>query len=183
LATEFAAKSATSKLVVTDEGISGGRLLYDVIGPSGLSRFNRDVLSKPAVHYVIVLIGVNDIGLPWLINPLQITSSTQIIQGYQQLISQAHAAGLVIYGGTITPLAGSIYDNLTDDQERQEVNTWVRSTAGQSGGFDKVVDFDSVLRDPSDPSRLLPAYDSGDHLHPNDSGYAAMATAAASLFG
>jgi lysophospholipase L1-like esterase len=182
LATDLAAQPATSRLAAIDEGIAGGRLLYDVIGPSGLSRFNRDVLSKPSVHYVIVLIGINDIGLPGLIDPSEAVTSTQIIQGYQQLISQAHAHGLAIYGGTLTPIGGSIYDNPANEQERQAVNAWLRSTAGMPGGFDKIVDFDALLRDPSDPSRLLPAFDSGDHLHPNDSGYAAMATAAAGLF-
>ncbi len=182
LATDLAAQPATSRLAVIDEGIGGGRLLYDVIGPSGLSRFNRDVLSKPSAHYVIVLIGINDIGLPPLVDPSETVSSAQIIQGYQQLVSQAHAHGLGIYGGTLSPVGGSVYDNPANEQERQAVNAWLRSTAGKSGGFDKLVDFDALLCDPADPSRLLSAFDSGDHIHPNDNGYAAMATAATYLF-
>jgi lysophospholipase L1-like esterase len=182
LATDLASQHKSSRLAVIDEGIGGGRLIYDVIGPSGLSRFDRDVLAKPSVHYVIVLIGINDIGVASLLDPSQAVTSAQIIQGYQQLISDAHAHGLAIYGGTLSPVGGSIYDNPTNEQERQQVNAWLRSTAGASGGFDKLVDFDTVLRDPSDPSRLLPAFDSGDHIHPDDSGYAAAATAAAQLF-
>jgi len=182
LQNDLAAQQATSRLAVINEGIGGGRLLTDRIGPSGLSRFDRDVLAKPSVHYVIVLIGINDIGLPALISPSENVTSGQIIQGYRQLITAAHAHGLAIDGATLTPIGGSIYDSPTNEQKRQDVNAWLRSTAGKPGGFDKLVDFDALLRDPTDPSRLQPALDSGDHLHPGDSGYAAMATAAARLF-
>lgn len=100
-------------------------------------------------------------------------SAAQIIFGYQQIIARVHAKGLRILGGTLTPFQGAFYYTATGEAKRQAVNTWVRT----SGAFDGVVDFDRALRDPANPLRLLPAYDSGDHLHPSDAGYAAMANA------
>jgi lysophospholipase L1-like esterase len=183
LAADLASQPTTRDLAVVNAGIGGGRLLNDLIGPSGLSRFERDVLSKPSASYVLVDIGANDIGLPGAEgDPSQAVTAQQIIQGYQQLITQAHAGGLAIYAGTITPFGGSVYNTAADEQEREAVNTWLRSTAGQPGGFDKVVDFDAVVRDPGNPDVLLPAYDSGDHIHLDDAGYATMAGAAAALF-
>ncbi|WBB61250.1 SGNH/GDSL hydrolase family protein [Streptomyces sp. WMMC500] len=182
LATELAGQSATRDLAVVNAGIGGGRLLHDRIGPRALDRFDRDVLSVPSVKYVLVQIGINDIGVADFLDPSENVTSRQIIEGYQTLIERAHARGLRAYGGTLTPVGGYIYDNPTAQKKRDEVNEWLRSTAGKPGGFDKVADFDAVIRDPANPSRLLPAYDSGDHIHPNDRGYAAMADAAEDLF-
>jgi lysophospholipase L1-like esterase len=172
-----------SRLAVVNEGIGGNRLLHDVIGPSALSRFDRDVLSKPSAKYVVTLISVNDIGLPdGLGKPEENVSAQQIIQGFQQLIARGHARGLKMYGATVTPVGGSFYDTPVNEQKRDAVNAWMLATAGKSGGFDKVADFDAAVRDPADPDRVLPAYDSGDHLHPGDAGYQVMGTAAAHLF-
>ncbi len=103
-------------------------------------------------------------------------TAAQIIQGHRQMIDRAHALGLRVYGGTLNPVEGYPFPGFwTADLEakRQAVNRWIRT----SSAYDAVIDFDRVLRDPSHPSRLLPAYDSGDHVHPNDAGYRAMADA------
>ena len=103
--------------------------------------------------------------------------AAEIIDAYRQLIRRAHAAGLRVVGGTLTAPAGSGYGMPSKQAERQIVNDWLRQFAGQPGGFDAVIDFDAAVRDPAQPERLRPAYDSGDHMHPNDAGYRAMAEA------
>jgi lysophospholipase L1-like esterase len=157
---------------VVNEGISGNRILHDNVGPSALSRFDRDVLATPGVRFMTVLLGINDIGFGGLI-PTEAVSADDIIGGYLQLIARAHNRGIRIYGATLTPFdnVGAPYFSAANEAERQAVNAWIRT----SGEFDAVIDFDKVVRDPSNPSRLLPAFDSGDHLHPNDAGYKAMA--------
>ena len=163
------------RLAVIDEGISAGRLLHDVVGPSALARFDRDVLAKPSARYVISLIGINDIGLPGAFGrPDEEVSAAEIEQGYRQLIARAHQNGLRILAGTLLAIEGSPYGTVANEAKRQEVNAWLR---GGAGGFDGIVDFDATTRDPAHPARLLPAYDSGDHIHPNDTGYQAMANA------
>ncbi|HKN57075.1 MAG TPA: SGNH/GDSL hydrolase family protein [Amycolatopsis sp.] len=163
------------RLAVIDEGISAGRLLHDVVGPSALARFDRDVLAKPSARYVISLIGINDIGLPGAFGrPDEEVSAAEIEQGYRQLIARAHQNGLRIFAGTLLAIEGSPYGTVANEAKRQEVNAWLR---GGAGGFDGIVDFDATTRDPAHPARLLPAYDSGDHIHPNDTGYQAMANA------
>jgi lysophospholipase L1-like esterase len=106
-------------------------------------------------------------------NPLPDVSAAQIIAGYQQIIAQAHAAGLKIFGATLTPFKGAAYYSDAGEAKREAVNDWIRT----SGAFDGVIDFDAVVRDPSDPLVINPPFDSGDHLHPNDAGYQAMANA------
>jgi lysophospholipase L1-like esterase len=157
---------------VVNEGISGNRILHDNVGPSALSRFDRDVLATPGVRFLTVLLGINDIGFGGSI-PTEAVSADDIIGGYLQLIARAHNRGIRIYGATLTPFdnVGAPYFSAANEAERQAVNAWIRT----SGEFDAVIDFDKVVRDPSNPSRLLPAFDSGDHLHPNDAGYKAMA--------
>lgn len=165
-----------TNLAVVDEGITGNRLLQDGVGPSGLSRFDRDVLSQAGVGYVIVLLGVNDIGHS---TPSQPVSSDQIIAGYQQLAARAHAQGLRIFGGTVTPFNGSAYASPDHEALREAVNSFIRTNSV----YDGFIDFDAAVRDPSHVKQLLTNYDSGDHLHPNDAGYQAMAAAIApSLF-
>jgi lysophospholipase L1-like esterase len=172
---------------VLNEGIIGNRLLSDspragspfgdALGQSGLTRFKRDVLDQAGVKYVIVALGINDIARPGVITPAnQMVTADSMISGYRQLITRAHAGGIWIIGSTNPPfegafLKGSSYRFYTPQKEivRQKVNEWIRT----SGEFDGVVDFDKVVRDPSHPSRLLPAFDSGDHFHPNDQGYVA----------
>jgi lysophospholipase L1-like esterase len=159
-------------LSVLNEGISGNRILSAGTGPNTLARFDRDVLSKPGVKYMTLLIGINDIGNSARgTGPL--VSVADIITGYRQIIERAHGHGIAVYGATLTPIQGSGYDFPIAEANRQAVNHWIRT----SSEFDAVIDFDAVTRDPSQPARFLPAYDSGDHLHPNDLGYKAMGEA------
>ncbi|WP_298183128.1 SGNH/GDSL hydrolase family protein [Saccharomonospora sp.] len=155
---------------VLNSGISGNRLLTDAgaSGDSALARFDRDVLSRPGVQTVVLLEGINDIG-----NSEGALEPEQLIAVYRQFIARAHAAGITVVGATLTPFEGAAYYTEAGEADRQAVNEWIRD----SGEFDAVVDFDAVLRDPAHPSRILPAYDPGDHLHPNDAGFAAMAAA------
>jgi lysophospholipase L1-like esterase len=175
---------------VLNKGISGNRLLHDpnppagnpaeayaaYFGESGLKRFDRDVAAQPGVRHLLVLIGVNDLGHPGTIAPLSEKVTGQgLIDGHRQLIARAHERGLRIYGGTITPFKNDTLGFYTPENEaaRQTFNHWLRT----SGEYDGVVDFDAALRDPAEPEQLLSAYDSGDHLHPNDAGREAMARA------
>jgi lysophospholipase L1-like esterase len=133
------------------------------------------VLAQDGVRDVILLEGINDIGFSQLTNPETAphtdVSADQIIFGMEQLIEAAHLRGLRIFGATLTPFGGADYFSASGEVKREAVNSWIRD----SSGFDGVIDFDRVVRDPSDPTRFLPVYDSGDHLHPSDTGYAAMA--------
>jgi lysophospholipase L1-like esterase len=163
-------------LAVADAGIGGNQMLTGTrrYGDSAETRFGRDVLDQPGVRDVIVLEGINDIGFTTAPRHRAIpVSAAQIIAGYQQLIARAHARGLRIFGATLLPFQGAGYYSAAGNAIREAVNTWIRT----SGAFDGVIDFDAVMRDPADPLRLNPAYDSGDHLHPNDAGYQAMANA------
>jgi lysophospholipase L1-like esterase len=168
------ANPSTASIAVVNSGISGNRILHDGAGPSALSRFDRDALDKPGVRWILLLEGINDIGASSVpANPEDSVSAQQIIDGMQALIARAHAKGIRIWGATLTPFAGVEWPFFTEAAEakRQQVNTWIRT----SRAFDAVIDFDQTTRDPNHPDRYLPAYDSGDHLHPNDAGYKAMA--------
>jgi lysophospholipase L1-like esterase len=162
-------------LAVVDEGIGGNRVLTGTgcCGASALARFARDALDQPGVRDIIVLEGINDIGSSARPPSHTEVSPAQMIAGYEQLIAQAHARGVRIFAATLPPFQGAGYYTPAGEATREAVNTWIRT----SGAFDGVVDFDAVMRAPSDPLRLNPAYDSGDHLHPNDAGYQAMAGA------
>jgi len=160
---------------VINMGISGNRVLRDGAGSSGLARFDRDVLSRPGTRWVLLLLGINDIGfsaIPGLPASEKATAE-DIINGYQLLIAQARLHGLAIVGGTLTPFEGVNVYSAAGEQMRQQINQWIRT----SGNFDAVVDFDRYMRDPARPTRLLPALDSGDHIHPNDAGNEVMAEA------
>ena len=154
---------------IANEGIGGNRVTVDAgqAGVNVLARLDRDVLSQPGVSTVIYLEGINDIGTGL------VTSADQIIQLDKQIIAQAHATGVRVLGGTLTPIQGSSYYSPATEAIREQLNTWIRT----SGAFDSVVDFDAATRDPADPRQLRPSYDSGDHLHPSDAGYQAMAAA------
>jgi lysophospholipase L1-like esterase len=169
------AQLGNQRLGVLNQSITGNRLLHDGIGPNGLERFDRDVLAQTGVTHVIVLLGNNDIWVGEVLFPSEAVTAERIIQGHQQLIRRAHARGLTIYGATLTPMQGFVPNVVFPavEAKRQAVNAWIRT----SGEYDAVVDFDAVTRDPSAPGRLLPAFDSGDHLHPNDAGYEAMGKA------
>ncbi len=181
LAERLQADPALVSIAVVNSGIAGNRLLNDAsapfIGPSMLARFERDVLSKPNVRWVVVLTGSNDISASDMLDTSKDkVSAQQIIAGLQQLIARAHAKGIKVYGATLLPKAGvgKPFIHTPEAQaKRDEVNAWIRS----SGAFDAVVDFDRLMRDPARPDRLAARYDSGDHLHPNDAGFAAMAAA------
>ena len=167
-----------ARLGVVNRGISGNRLLTDspnaLAGRSILERFDRDVLGTSGVRYMTLMIGINDIGNSPNTAPgsIQLTAA-DLIAGYRQVIARAHAKGIAVYGATLTPFEGAGYYSPEKDVVRQAVNNWIRS----SDEFDGVIDFDLATRDPAHPSRFLPAYDSGDHLHPNDLGYQAMGNA------
>jgi lysophospholipase L1-like esterase len=171
------AKNGKNGVAILNQGISGNRLLHDIFGPDALARYDRDVLAQAGVTHVIVLEGVNDIGIPGgLRRPTEEVSADEIIVGLQQFIERAHDKRLTILGGTLTPFEGTSfpgYYSAAGELKRQAVNSWIRTKAH----FDAVIDFDQAVRDPTHPTRLLPAYDCGDHLHPNDMGYKAMADA------
>ncbi len=164
---------------VLNQGIGGNRLLLDGLGPNALARFNDDVIAQAGVHSLIVLEGTNDIGMLGRTGQATPTEHEQlvndIIGAYRQIIERAHAHGINVAGCTILPFMGSdfYHPGPASEADRQKVNRWIRT----AGNFDAVIDFDQVMRDPANPARLLPKFDSGDHLHPSPAGYAAMADA------
>ena len=155
---------------VLNAGIGGNRLLSGGSSLSGLARFDRDVLVQTGATHAIIMLGTNDIGFARE-NPSPTVED--LIAGHMQLIERAHAQGLTIYGATLTPFEGANYWTSEGEQKRQALNEWIRT----SGAYDAVIDFEEVLRDPSEPTKSLPQFDPGDHLHPNDAGYEAMAAA------
>lgn len=172
---DWLARRLQGRLGVVNRGISGNQLLNNtpdawLAGRSIQERFDRDVLATSGVRYMTLMVGINDIGHG---TPAEPVTASGLIAGYRQVIARAHAAGIVVYGGTLTPIEGSFYGNPEQEALRQEVNRWIRS----SNAFDAIIDFDRALRDPAHPTRMLPAYDSGDHIHPGDLGYQAMANA------
>jgi len=177
LAARLQSNPSTSQLAVLNQGVGGNRLLHDFVGTSGAARFDRDVLAQTGAAFVIVLQGNTDLLIPGLIgDPTQVVTVADLIQGHRQIIERAHALGLKAIGGTLNPVEGYPFPGFWTpalEAKRQAFNQWMRT----SRAYDAVIDFDAVLRDPSQPSRLLPAFDSGDHVHPNDDGYRAMADA------
>lgn len=167
---------------ILNEAISGNRVLSDGAGVSALARYDRDVLSQQGVKWVIMLEGINDIGWPGTaLDPSAPQATAEgIIDGYRQIIARTHLRGIRIMGGTLTPFRNALqgtpnegYYTSQKEAVRQAVNNWIRN----SREFDAVVDFDAVIRDPAHPISMQARYDSGDHLHPNDAGYVAMANA------
>lgn len=185
LARRLQSSPQTQSLGVLNQGIGGNHVLTDGLGPNVLARFDRDVLAQTGVRYLIVLEGVNDLG--GLTRNGEVSAVEhgalvrQIEEAYQQIVLRAHAHGIKVIGGTILPYTGSDYyhPGPASEADRQAINQWIKTP----GHFDEVVDFDKVARDPAHPDRLLPEYDSGDHLHPSPAGYNAMGSAIAlSLF-
>lgn len=175
LAARLQADPALAQLGVINMGISGNRVLRHLVGSSALTRFDRDVLARSGVQWLILMEGINDINftaLPGAPESEQ-ASAQQIIDGLSQLVDRAHAHGIKVLGGTLMPMGGLWLHNPMTEAMRQDVNAWIRS----SGKFDAVVDFDAVTRDPANPERLHPDFDAGDFIHPNDAGNAAMANA------
>jgi len=190
-----------AELGVLNLGIIGNRLLFDIhspgqkggpfgevldrlgprLGDAGLARFDQDVLAQPGVKYVILALGINDILFPGAFIPAtEHVSAERLIAGHRQLVARAHKKGIRAIGTTIPPFEGAVFEQPVinfstpeKEQVRQEVNAWIRS----SHEFDGIVDLDAVLRDPSHPARLLPSYDSGDHLHVVDAANVVQAAA------
>jgi lysophospholipase L1-like esterase len=171
LAARLNQDSSLAHVSVLNEGIGGNRVLNETVGPSAISRVDRDVLAQSGVRYVIVLESINDIGrLGHVQVPWDAITAPQLEWGLKQIADQAHQHGLKIIGATLTPYVGANYSCDAGEQVREAVNDWIRT----SGVFDGVVDFDKITRDPQNPTKFNPLYDSGDHLHPSDAGYKAM---------
>jgi lysophospholipase L1-like esterase len=178
LAQRLQASPATRTIGVLNQGIGGNHLLTDGLGPNALARFDRDVLAQTGARYLIVLEGINDLGGLERTGTVPDAAHNDLVHrieaAYQQIVTRAHAHGIRVIGATILPYTGSDYYHPGPESEadRQAVNQWIRTP----GHFDEIVDFDKVMRDPARPDRLLPEYDSGDHLHPSPAGYRAMGT-------
>lgn len=173
LSRRLQSQAATASLAIVNAAIAGNRVLSEQapnFGINALARFDRDVIAQPGAAYVIVLEGINDIGMG---QPETRPSAADLIAAYRQLIDRAHADGLSIFGGTLLPFEGAGYFSAEGEAKRQAVNQWIRT----SKAFDGVIDFDAVMRDPAAPTKLRAAYNSGDNLHPNDAGYKAMGQA------
>jgi lysophospholipase L1-like esterase len=181
LSDRLRARRGASEIGVLDAGIGGNRVLHDAIsnirfGVNGLARFDRDVLAQPGTKYVIVLEGINDLGHAGTSAPASETVSAEdLIVGLEQMADRAHENGFEVFGATLTPFEGAANGYFTPEKEtkRKAINEWIRT----GKAFDGVIDFDKALRDSNHPDRMAAAYDSGDHLHPNDAGYKAMADA------
>ena len=171
------AASGGANIAVLNQGISGNRLLRDGAGVNALARFDRDVLAQPGVKWLMILEGINDIGLSSATDPV---TSDDLIAALKQLVERAHEHGIKVIGGTLTPYEGAAYYRDSGEPIRMAVNQWIRT----SGAFDAVVDFEAAERDPEHPKQIRPGFNNGDHLHPNDAGYQAMADAIdLSIFG
>jgi lysophospholipase L1-like esterase len=172
LAERLAQNRDTRHWSVVNAGINSNRLLHNGPGTGALARFDRDALSVPGIAAIIVLEGINDIGYSHTV-PSEAVTAEDIIAAYRQIIARAHARGIVVIGATIPPYENAHYYVAEGEQMRQAVNAWIRSSAA----FDGIVDFDAVMRDPAHPSQVDASLERGDHLHPNDAGYAVMANA------
>lgn len=161
--------ASRTHVAVLNQGITGNCLLRDDFGQSAIARFDRDVLAQSGVRYLVILEGINDIDQ----RPSEISSAADLIAALSQLIARAHAHGIVVFVASITPSMGEEGSSAQGEQVRSTVNNWIRT----SGVPDGVIDFDKTLRSLSKPSALRSAYDSGDHIHPNNAGYQAMADA------
>ena len=162
----------TKLVAVLNAGIGGNCVTRNCLGPSGLSRFDRDVLGQAKVRWLIILEGINDIG-----GSRGAEGATKVannlISAFKQMVDSAHAKGIKVYGATLTPFYGSFYDSPDHETAAQIINEWIRT----SGYFDAVIDFDKALSDPQNPEHFPPAADSGDHLHPSEKGHRMMAEA------
>ncbi len=179
----LARKVAASHIAVLNQGISANRVLRDGIGVSALARFDRDVLGQAGAKWVTILEGINDIGVglgnTFVFGPRPNAPASDevtpddLIGGYRQMIERAHEHGIKVIGGTLMPFEGAPYYTENGNTVRQAVNKWIRT----GSAFDAVIDFEAVTRAADAPNKMRADFDSGDHLHPNDSGYKAMADA------
>jgi lysophospholipase L1-like esterase len=161
---DYLARRLNGSMGVVNEGISGNKVLADGAGDSALKRLDKDVLSQPGLRTIILFEGVNDL-------KGGVVTAADLIAGYRQVITRAHAAGVCVVGATVLPFQGWGEWTPANEQVRQQVNAFIRS----SGEYDAFADFDARLRSPYDRTRLFPPFDGGDHLHPNDKGMSAMA--------
>jgi lysophospholipase L1-like esterase len=168
LARRLRAEPNTAKIGVLNQGIGGNAVVTGGLGPTALKRFEGDVLGQNGVRWLIILEGVNDIG-----GSKESKVADDLIAAFEQFIDKAHAKGILVYGAPIPPFGESFYDSKDHEAARQKVNEWIRT----SGKFDAVIDLDAALRDPANPAKLLPVYDTGDHLHPNVAGHQKIAEA------
>jgi lysophospholipase L1-like esterase len=176
------AANGGANIAVLNQGISGNRLLRDGAGVNALARFDRDVLAQPGVKWLMILEGINDIGLGSRAGAAaaDAVTSDDLIGALKQLLDRAHEHGIKVIGCTLTPFEGAAYYSESGEQIRMAVNQWIRS----SSSFDAVVDFEAATRDTEHPKQFRPGFNNGDHLHPNDTGYQAMADAIdLSIFG
>jgi lysophospholipase L1-like esterase len=174
LAERLSKNKATQHIAVVNQGISGNQVLRDGAGLSALARFDRDVLSRPGVKWIILLEGINDINsMRGRTDGPDALTADELIWGFKQIIARAHQHGIKVIGATIMPEEGVPTASRRGEEIRQAVNRWIRTP----GNFDFVVDFDAVVRDPDRPVRIKPEFDPGDHIHPNDAGNHAMANA------
>jgi lysophospholipase L1-like esterase len=176
LARRLNARTGGRLFGVMNQGLGGNRILHDMRGDSGLRRFDRDVLAQTGATHVIVLLGINDIRNRWG-KPEEVVAAAEMITGLNQLAVRAHARGFKIFGGTLLTFENETFNpgfyTPEGEDKRQTVNAWIRG----GGAFDAIIDFEKALRDPAHPTRMLPEYDCGDHLHPSDAGYLRMGDA------
>ena len=176
LARRLAARPGGRPMAVMNQGLGGNRILHDIRGDSGLRRFDRDVLAQPGLTHVIIMLGTNDLRNRWR-KPEEEVTAPQMVAGLQQFAVRGRARGITVIAATLTPFENETFlpGAWTPEREaiRQAVNDWLRKT----DVFDAIVDFDRALRDPGHPTRMLPIYDCGDHLHQSDLGYRAMGDA------
>ncbi|MBN1275927.1 MAG: SGNH/GDSL hydrolase family protein, partial [Deltaproteobacteria bacterium] len=162
----------TSNISVLNMGIGGNCVLRDCLGSAAITRFKNDVLEQSGVKWLIILEGINDIGqAQGEANASDVAN--KLIAAYEQMIYHAHNNGILVYGATLLPFGGSFYDDIWRESARQTVNKWIRT----SRRFDDVIDLDKAIGDPENPERMLPVADTGDHLHPNETGHKMMAAA------
>jgi lysophospholipase L1-like esterase len=176
LARRLQARPGGRPMAVMNQGLGGNRILHDIRGDSGLRRFDRDVLAQPGATHAVVMLGTNDLrNRPG--KPEEEVTAPQMIAGLKQFAERGRARGIKVIGATLTPFENETFLpgawNPRREAVRQTVNEWLR----KAEAFDAIVDFDRALRDPDHPTRMLPIYDCGDHLHPSDMGYRAMGDA------
>jgi lysophospholipase L1-like esterase len=171
LAARLQANKATASFAVVNEGIGGNQVLKDGAGVSALARFDRDALGVPGVEWVMILESINDIGS--MARADGTLTAADLIGALDQMVERAHMHGIKVAGCTLTPYHGASYYSDAGEAIREAVNDWIR----KGGAFDAVVDFEAAVRDPANPKEFRADLQTGDHLHPSDAGYAAMANA------